>query len=258
MYCEGTLEIAGARAGQPGRGSARRDANRRQTDSRQTAGAGGNAHNGLGDILLFGSHGGGGIAGAGVRHSRGRELRESEIAGLRETARLASRAGICGSVTGATRGASPVPADDRPTTATSPRDFPPQTNPQSLSRPGPRCLQHIILSDRSMDAYPPELVAHEAPLLLVSGLGAPEQHADADETYSYPQLAENGTRVASAVPPVTTPAGALLLEHFLKADSGGVWTGRPSAEKQKTPAPAWRIRAVGRVCRRSECGCGPR
>lgn len=99
-----------------------------------------------------------------------------------------------------------------------------------------------------MDAYPPELVAHETPLLLVSGLGAPELYADleSDARYSYPLLAENGTRVASTVPPVTTPAGELLLGQFLKADSSGIWAGR-TAEKLKSQTPAWRIRAVGRV-----------
>lgn len=100
----------------------------------------------------------------------------------------------------------------------------------------------------TMDAYPPELVAHETPLLLVSGLGTPEEHlgVEARSTYGYPQLAENGTRVTSSVPPVTTPAGELLLLHFLRADSAGIWAGR-TADKLKSQAPAWRVRAVGRV-----------
>lgn len=99
-----------------------------------------------------------------------------------------------------------------------------------------------------MDAYPPELVAHEAPLLLVSGLGAPEDLPDADvrPAYSYPQLVENGARVTSSVPPVTTPAGELLLLHFMRADSSGVWAGRVT-DKSKSQTPPWRIRAVGRV-----------
>lgn len=100
----------------------------------------------------------------------------------------------------------------------------------------------------TMDAYPPELVAHETPLLLVSGLGTPEQHLDVDahSTYGYPQLAENGARVTSSAPPVTTPAGELLLLHFLRADSAGIWSGR-TADKLKSQTPAWRVRAVGRV-----------
>lgn len=99
-----------------------------------------------------------------------------------------------------------------------------------------------------MDAYAPEFVTHETPLLLVSGLGAPEEHSDVDTTpaYSYPQLAENGARVTSSVPPVTTPAGELLLLHLLQVDSAGIWAGR-TADKLKSQTPAWRIRAVGRV-----------
>lgn len=100
----------------------------------------------------------------------------------------------------------------------------------------------------AMDAYPPELVAHETPLLLVSGLGPPELHSGADvrPDYSYPQLTENGARVVSSVPPVATPAGELLLLHFMQADSSGLWAGR-TTDKLKSQTPAWRIRAVGRV-----------
>lgn len=109
-----------------------------------------------------------------------------------------------------------------------------------------------------MDAYPPELVAHETPLLLVSGLGSPERWADADssDAYSYPQLLQNGSRVTSAVVPVTTPAGELLLDYFLKNNSSGIWAGR-TTERLKTQTPAWRVRPVGRVsffiCPLPEC-----
>jgi hypothetical protein len=95
-----------------------------------------------------------------------------------------------------------------------------------------------------MDAYPPELVTHETPLLIVSGLGSPERHSP---PATYPQLEQNGSLVACAVAPVTTPAGELLLDCFLKTDCSGIWAARPT-ERQKPQAPAWRIRAVGRVC----------
>ncbi|KAI5839974.1 Gryzun, putative trafficking through golgi-domain-containing protein [Morchella snyderi] len=102
-----------------------------------------------------------------------------------------------------------------------------------------------------MDAYPPELVTHETPLLIVSGLGAPERHSPPPPpSPAYPLLEQNGSLIACAVPPVTTPAAELLLDCFLMADCSGIWTARPAlspaAERQRPQTPAWRIRAVGR------------
>jgi len=91
-----------------------------------------------------------------------------------------------------------------------------------------------------MDAYPAEFLTHETPLLVLSGLGEPEI-----ETPAYPLLEDGGFKTSSELPPVTTSAGAQLLEYFQRLDaSSGVWAGRA---ERIAKSPAFRIRAVGRV-----------
>ncbi|KAG0640099.1 Gryzun, putative trafficking through golgi-domain-containing protein [Tuber brumale] len=90
-----------------------------------------------------------------------------------------------------------------------------------------------------MDAYPTEFITHETPLLILSGLGEPETEAPV-----YPLLEEGGFKISSELPPVTTSAGAQLLECFQRLDaSSGVWAGRT---ERLAKSPAFRIRAVGR------------
>jgi hypothetical protein len=93
-----------------------------------------------------------------------------------------------------------------------------------------------------MDVYPPEFISHEAPLLIVSGLGSPDKYS---EIPPYPLL-ESGPLVSSELPPVTTEPAPQLLDCFLRSDATGIWAGRPERGVKGTP-PVFRIRAVGRV-----------
>lgn len=93
-----------------------------------------------------------------------------------------------------------------------------------------------------MEKYPLELVTHEAPLLIVSGLGSPPKYS---QLPPYPLL-DTGPVITSELPPITGHVADHLLDFFLQHDSTGVWVGRPERGLKGTP-PVYRIRAVGRV-----------
>ena len=86
-----------------------------------------------------------------------------------------------------------------------------------------------------MDGYAPAYVAHNVPLLVVSGLGPSPQNA-AD-------LEGDGFRITSEVPPVQTEDAQSLLRYFLNGSANGLaWTGREHTGKNK-----FKIKTVGRV-----------
>lgn len=94
-----------------------------------------------------------------------------------------------------------------------------------------------------MDAYPTEYINHDAPLILLSGLGDPEKLS---QPASYPSLDE-GTHIQSNIPPLEYPEANQLLDIFLDTDKTGPWPQRIEKSVKGSVAPFFRIKAVGRV-----------
>lgn len=94
-----------------------------------------------------------------------------------------------------------------------------------------------------MDAYPQELITHEAPLVVVSGLGARERHS---EIPPYPLL-NNGFHVFCDLPPITDDTAERLVDYFQKNDATGLWGRRGERGAKGPQLPVFRIRLVGRV-----------
>lgn len=88
-----------------------------------------------------------------------------------------------------------------------------------------------------MDGYAPAYVAHNVPLLIVSGLGP--AHARQDE---------EGIRVVSEVHTVESDDAQILLRHLIDSDAGGLaWNGREYNGRNR-----FRVKVVGRVMPRRQ------
>ena len=86
-----------------------------------------------------------------------------------------------------------------------------------------------------MDAYALAYVAHNIPLLVVSGLGT-----DNDEKEKW---TDGGMRITSDIPPLETEDAKVLLRHFRHRDARGLsWNGREHSGRNK-----FRVKTVGRV-----------
>lgn len=96
-----------------------------------------------------------------------------------------------------------------------------------------------------MDAYPPEYVAHNLPLVVASGLGS------IPELESIPAVHDvlpgrGATTISSELPQITGERADQLLEEFLNADGRDApWNGRPGS--RRGGLIGFRLRAVGRV-----------
>lgn len=89
-----------------------------------------------------------------------------------------------------------------------------------------------------MDGYPPAYVAHNIPLLVVSGLGRSD-----DE----PELAGSGIQITSEIPPVGSKDAEALRRHFQDSDAGDLaWNGREHSGRNK-----FRVKIIGRVAQPS-------
>jgi hypothetical protein len=86
-----------------------------------------------------------------------------------------------------------------------------------------------------MDGYAPAYVAHNVPLLVVSGLdSAPQDKSKAPE---------GAIRLASEIPPVESEDAQVLLRHFKDSDAGELaWNAREYSGRNK-----FRVKTVGRV-----------
>jgi hypothetical protein len=90
-----------------------------------------------------------------------------------------------------------------------------------------------------MDGYAPAYVAHNVPLLVVSGLGSTAKHGT--------KIESPGTRIVSEVPAVETEDALTLLDHFKEKDAVGLaWNGREHNGRDK-----FKIKAIGRVANSS-------
>ncbi|KAK6542143.1 hypothetical protein TWF694_007910 [Orbilia ellipsospora] len=94
-----------------------------------------------------------------------------------------------------------------------------------------------------MEAYPPEYFTTPLPLLVVSGLGAPESHTSLPP---YPLL-ENATLISSESPLVDSKVGEDLLQCFLRSSADSGWKGTAKRGGRPPNSSAFRVAAVGRV-----------
>ncbi|KAH0563136.1 hypothetical protein GP486_002291 [Trichoglossum hirsutum] len=95
-----------------------------------------------------------------------------------------------------------------------------------------------------MDVYPPDYLAHNLPLIVLSGLATSSQDPE-PASYDYPLLQENGIRVTSNLPPVDSPNAGPLLRYFLELDASHTsWSAR--AYKDAVGSMRFRVRVVGR------------
>lgn len=95
-----------------------------------------------------------------------------------------------------------------------------------------------------MDAYPKDFIAHNLPLILLSGLGFVNE--DLSQTASYPLLHEKSFRITSDLPPVTGSNAKQLRRTFLDADtSKSPWNGRH--DKERLYNIGFRVKEAGRV-----------
>lgn len=98
-----------------------------------------------------------------------------------------------------------------------------------------------------MDAYPDDYIAHNLPLILVSGLDNNDNDNDNDPSQSeYPLLDQSGTLVESDFPVLDGPLVNDLRHAFLDYDAYGArW--RASADVGRSNSIASRIKLTGRV-----------
>ncbi len=91
-----------------------------------------------------------------------------------------------------------------------------------------------------MDGYAPAYVAHNLPLLVVSGLG-PDSEVDVG--------LRDGSRIASEVPPVESDDALALLRHFKDGDGSDLaWNAREHSGRNK-----FKVKTVGRVAKQTHC-----
>lgn len=96
-----------------------------------------------------------------------------------------------------------------------------------------------------MEAYPEEYVAHNLPLLVLSGLPQ-AHHVKASSELS--SAAGSGVRLASEIPPLSGSRAEQLLETLLRADGASLpWSDHGLAERGGLIG--FKISAIGRVGR---------
>ena len=109
-----------------------------------------------------------------------------------------------------------------------------------------------------MDDYPSDYVAHNLPLILLSGLG-PEPEKQTDNTSEsqsgpepYPLLKENAIQIFSDFPLLTDSTATIVLNALLSQDaSDTIWSSEK--EKERSSGTRLRIKRVGRVGQHAFC-----
>lgn len=96
-----------------------------------------------------------------------------------------------------------------------------------------------------MEAYPEHYIAHNLPLILLSGIGHAENAAPESPERSRTLLQEGGFRIRTDVPPLTDPASENLLRKFLSFDS--TIHGNTKDLSTRDKPGAFKIKRVGRV-----------
>lgn len=84
-----------------------------------------------------------------------------------------------------------------------------------------------------MDGYAPAYLAHNIPLLVVSGLGSQPKDCPA----------QGAIQLASEIPPVESDDAQVILRHFKDSDAGELaWSAREHSGRK-----GFKVKAVGRV-----------
>jgi trafficking protein particle complex subunit 11 len=97
-----------------------------------------------------------------------------------------------------------------------------------------------------MEAFPEDYVAHNLPLILLSGIGPDEKAASDSSEHSRTLLQEGGFRVRTDVPPLTNRLADDLLGSFLGFDSRSDGFNNKSLSARGSPG-VFKIKRVGRV-----------
>ena len=102
-----------------------------------------------------------------------------------------------------------------------------------------------------MEAYPPEYVEHNLPLVLLSGLG--ERRDKPLASYEALQQ-ESGTRIAASSPECSGERAQQLLSQFKQLDGGELsWNG--TSLPGPTGSLKYRMKAIGRVRGMATANC---
>lgn len=89
-----------------------------------------------------------------------------------------------------------------------------------------------------MDGYATAYIAHNLPLLIVSGLGA-------DPSPTNARLKEGGVIITSDIPPLETEDANFILKHLKKNGAENLpWNGYQHNEKNR-----FRVKVIGRVAK---------
>jgi len=84
-----------------------------------------------------------------------------------------------------------------------------------------------------MDGYAPAYLAHNVPLLVVSGLGSQPRNTSI----------QGAIQLASEIPPVDSEDAQVILRHFKDSDAGELaWNAREHSGRNK-----FKVKVVGRV-----------
>ena len=96
-----------------------------------------------------------------------------------------------------------------------------------------------------MEAYPPEYVAHNLPLIVLSGLTGAEEHGGRDELRD---IFGTAAVINSDSPLVAVELSQQLLQDFMSADgSGQAWSAE--ASRGKVGLMGFKFKVIGRVSR---------
>lgn len=97
-----------------------------------------------------------------------------------------------------------------------------------------------------MEAFPEDYVAHNLPLILLSGIGHDEEAFSEASERSRNLLQEGGFRIRTDTPPLTDTAADNLLRTFVAFDSTSNGFNNKSVYARGSPG-AFKIKRVGRV-----------
>lgn len=97
-----------------------------------------------------------------------------------------------------------------------------------------------------MEAFPEDYVAHNLPLLVLSGIGQDEDGPSTSSDNSTKLLQEGGFRIRTNTPPLTGRTSLSLLRAFLAFDGTDASKTRKLLREKDSLGP-FKIRRVGRV-----------
>jgi hypothetical protein len=96
-----------------------------------------------------------------------------------------------------------------------------------------------------MEAYPPEYVSHNLPLIVLSGLTGGQEHGGRDELRD---IFGTAAVINSDSPSVAAELSQQLLEDFMSADgSAQAWSAE--AGRGKVGLMGFKFKVIGRVSR---------